>query len=78
VEADDVGWVLELIIAGRATVDNPKRHVYLVKWEGYSHDENWWESYENVANTVLELLDNCNDMNPSIGRVWRYKDKRKK
>jgi len=40
---------MELIIASGSSDDDPAKHVYLVKWEGYLHDENTWETYENVA-----------------------------
>jgi len=40
IEADDAGWIMEEIIASRPSDDDPWKHVYLVNWEGYSHDEN--------------------------------------
>lgn len=38
IEADDAGWKMELIIASGPSDDDPRRYVYLVKWEGYSHN----------------------------------------
>jgi len=40
IEADDAGWKMETIIASGCSDKDPRKHVYLVKWEGYSHDEN--------------------------------------
>jgi len=56
IKADDVGWKMESIIASRPSVNDVKKHVYLVKWEGYSHDENTWEKYENFLDNAVELL----------------------
>jgi hypothetical protein len=56
IEAKDAGWKMESIIASRPSDDNPQNHVYLVKWEGYSQDENTWETYENVLECLLDLL----------------------
>jgi hypothetical protein len=46
---------MESIIASGPSDDNPKKHVDLVKWDGYSHDENTWETYENVLECSLDL-----------------------
>jgi hypothetical protein len=56
IEADDAGWQMESIIASGPSDDNPKKHGYLLKWEGYSHDENTWETYEKVLECSLDLL----------------------
>jgi hypothetical protein len=40
VEADIEGWIQEAIIASRPINDNHWKHVFLVKWESYTHDEN--------------------------------------
>jgi len=31
---------MDAIIASARSNDNPKKHVFLVKWEGLSHEEN--------------------------------------
>jgi len=48
VEADDPGWKIESNIASGPSDDDPRKHVCLVKWERYSHDENTWKMYESV------------------------------
>jgi len=77
IEADDAGWKMESIIASGPSDDDTKKHVYLIKWEDYSHDENTWESYENVAENAKELLDEYYKRNPTIARDGRYVKKKK-
>jgi len=77
IEADDAGWRMESIIARRPSDDDVKKHVYLVKWEGYSHDENTWESYKNVAESAKELLQDYYHKNPTIAKDGRYNKKKK-
>jgi len=40
---------MEQIIASGPSSKDAKKHVYLVKWEWYLHEESTWEYYENVA-----------------------------
>jgi hypothetical protein len=72
IEADDAGWKMESIIASGPSDDNLKKHVYLDRWEGYSHDENTWETYENVSECSLDLLNDCYGKNPTMVRDKRY------
>jgi len=37
IEANDGGWKMENIIASGPSNDDATKHVYMVKWEGYSH-----------------------------------------
>jgi len=60
IEADDTGWKMELLIASGTSDDDPRRNVSIVRWQGYSHDENTWETYENVLECSLELLKEYN------------------
>jgi len=39
---------MESIIASSPSDNDAKKHVSLVKWQGYSDDEYTWETYENV------------------------------
>jgi len=48
---------MESIIASGPLDDNPKRHLFLVKWKDFVQEENRWESYENVADHDLRLLE---------------------
>jgi len=72
IEADDAGWKMESIIASGPSDDDARKHVYLVKWEGYSHDENTWENYENIAENAKELLKDYYKNNPTIAKDGRY------
>jgi hypothetical protein len=48
IEADNEGWVPEAIIASGPTDNDHQKHVFLMKWENDTHDENTWESYEHL------------------------------
>ena len=66
IEADDAGWKMESIIASGTSDDDSTKHIYLVKWEGYSHDENRWETYDNVMECSSELLKDYYAKNPAM------------
>lgn len=72
IEADDVGWEMESVIASRPSNDDPGKQVYLVKWEGYSHDKNMWKTYEYVMECSLGLLKDYYGQNPAMQRDGRY------
>jgi len=57
IEADGEDWEMESIVASGPTDHNPKRHVFLVKWKDFAHEENTWESYDNVAEHNKTLLE---------------------
>jgi len=51
----------------------------LEKWEGFTHEENTWESYENVKESAEDLLKEFYEKNPTMERNGRYgKEKIKK
>ena len=72
IEADDAGWKMELIITSGPLNDDVIKHVYLVKWEGYSHEENTWESYENVNENSRELLEDYYEKHDNMERDERF------
>jgi hypothetical protein len=72
IEDDNAGWKMESIIASGPSDDDPRKHVYLVKWEGYTHDENTWETYENVTECSLELRKEYYGKNPLLEKDARY------
>jgi len=57
IEADGDDWVMESIIASGPSDDDPQWHVFLVKWEDFSQEENTWETYENMAEHNRKLLE---------------------
>jgi hypothetical protein len=79
IEADDAGLKMKSIIASRPSNDDPQKYVYLAKWEGYSQDENTWETYKNVLECLLDLLNDYYGKNPVIEKDQRFgKKKRRK
>lgn len=56
-EADDAGWMMDMIIASGLSNEGPSKRVYLIKWEGHSHEQNTWETYDNVMDHAEELLE---------------------
>jgi len=46
-EDDGERWAVEAIVDDGVDRDT-KVHMYLVKWEGYSQDENTWEPRQNL------------------------------
>jgi len=79
-EAFSEDWVVDLISASGPSDDNPKQHMSLVKWKDCSHEENTWETNENVAEHDLGLLKDYYDKNPiqeKDGRFAAVKERRK-
>jgi len=72
IEADDAGWTIEAIIASGPSNEDPNKHVFLVKWEGFTHEENTWESFENVNNNAQELLEKYYEENPDTEKDKRF------
>ena len=63
IEADDAGWKMESLIASGPSNDDATMHVYLVKWEDYSHEDNMWETYDNVVENSMKSLDEYYEKN---------------
>ena len=78
IEADDSGWKMESIIASGPTDNDHKKHIYLEKWEGFTHEENTWESYENVKESAEDLLKEFYEKNPAMERDSRYGQEKEK
>jgi hypothetical protein len=78
IEADDSGWKMERIIASGSSNDDVKKYVYLVKWEGFSQDENSWKSYETVEESAYELLKEYHEKNPIMEKDGRFAKRKEK
>ena len=78
VEADGENWVMESIIASGPLDGNVKQHVFLVKWKDFTQEENTWETYENVAEHNMKLLEDFYKKNPGIEKDRRFQKKGKK
>ena len=72
VEADGDDWVMESIIANGPSDNNPKQHVFLVKWEDYTQEEYTWETYENVNEHYKEPLEDYYRRNPTVEKDGRF------
>jgi len=77
-DADNAGWKMESMVASGPSHDDAKLHLYLVKWEGFSHDEYTWGTNENVTESSLDMLDNYYGKNPTIETDGRYMKRKKK
>jgi hypothetical protein len=75
IEADDSGWKMESIIASGPSDNDNSKHVYLIKWEGFTHEENTWETYENVAESAYELLREFYGKFPAMEKDKRFVEK---
>ena len=78
IEADDEGWIPETIIASGPTDDDHRKHIYLVKWEGFTHEEITWESYEHMAEVAPELIKRFYEQHPTMEKDRRWKDVKKR
>jgi len=78
VEADGEDWVMEAIIASGPSDGNSKQHVFLVKWKDFTQEENTWETYENVAEHNMKLLEEFYERNPEMDRDGRFQRKGKR
>jgi len=78
IEPEGEEWVMELIIASGPSDEDVKKHVFLVKWKDFTHEENAWESYENVMEHGRELLEAFYEKNAGMARDGRFENKKKK
>jgi len=46
--------------------------VFRVKWKDYTHEENTWESFDNVFENAKELLEEYYKGNPNIEKDKRF------
>jgi hypothetical protein len=72
IEADGEDWEMETIVASGPTDDNPRKHLFLVKWKNYAPEENTWETYENVTEHGMELLKEYYARSPGIAKDERF------
>jgi hypothetical protein len=77
IQAEDSGWTMESIIASAYSDHDPRKHAYLVKLEGYSHDGNTWETYENVLECSFDLLREHSSKNPATEKDRHFGKKKR-
>jgi len=80
-ETDGAGWEMETVIGSGPSNEDATKHVFLVKWRGYSHEENTREMWDNVDQNARGLLEEyCAeianmDKDKRFGKKWpRQKD----
>jgi hypothetical protein len=78
IEPDREDWVMETIVASGPSDNNPKQHVFLVKWKDYNQEENTWETYENLAEHDKKLLEDYYARNPTVEKDRRFGRKKEK
>jgi hypothetical protein len=64
---------MESIIASEISDDNSRRHVFLVRWKDFTQEDNTWETYENVAEHDMKLLEDNYELNPTVEWDARFK-----
>jgi len=77
IEADGNDWVMESIIASGPSDNYPWHHVFLVKWKDFSHEENTWEMFDNVAEGNLKSLKDYYKKNPRVEKDGRFTSRKK-
>jgi hypothetical protein len=78
VEADDAGWTMEKIIASGPSSGDVSKHVFLVKWKDYTHEQNTWEDFDNVMENAEELLKEYYQENQNVEKDKRFGKERRK
>jgi len=78
VGADGQDWGMETIIASGPSDETAKEHVFLLKWNDYAQEENTWETYENVADHDMKMLEEFYKRNPGMERDGRFQRKEKR
>jgi hypothetical protein len=46
-----------------------------VKWQGFTHEENNWKSYDNILENTYELLEQFDKKNLMMERDGRFRKK---
>ena len=75
-EEDAEGWTPESIVAAGPDDNNSAHHLFLVKWEGFSHEENTWESFEHLVSIAPDLIHRYYEAHPRIKKDSRDRKRR--
>jgi hypothetical protein len=60
------------VIASGPSNNDAESHVYLVRWEGCSHKETTWETFENLNENAKELWAEYYTENANMQRDKRF------
>jgi hypothetical protein len=72
IDADGEGWTPEVIVAAGPDDDNPRHHKFLVKWVGYGHEENTWETYAHMVDIGSDLVQRYYHEHPHVTPDARF------
>jgi hypothetical protein len=78
IDTDGEGWTPEAIIAAGPDDDDPRHHKFLVKWAGYGHDENTWETYAHMTDIGPNLVQQYYDEHPHVAPDARFNSTRRR
>jgi len=70
--------VMETITASGPSDGNSKQHLFLVKWKDFRQEENTWETYENIAEHNMKLLEDFYKRNPEREKDGRFSQRKRK
>jgi len=48
---------MQNIIVSKPSNEDAKKDVFLVKWEGFTHKEITWKSFQNVNENARQLME---------------------
>jgi hypothetical protein len=78
IDADGEGWIPEAIVAAGPDDDNPRHHKFLVKWVGYEHGENTWETYAHMVDIGSDLVQRYYNEHPHVAPDARFNPPRRR
>jgi hypothetical protein len=67
IQVDDAGWKMKNLFASEPSKNDVTKHVYLVQGAGYVHNENIYETFDNVNGNAREFWKN----NMRKMQIWK-------
>jgi len=69
---------MEYVIISGPSNDDTQKHMFLVGCEGYSPEENMWETFENVDENAIPLLEEYYVENANMEKDNRFRKEKSK
>jgi hypothetical protein len=69
---------MEKVIASGPSNDDISKHVFLVIWKEYTHEENTCEDFDNIMENAEELLKEYYDENPNVAKDKRFGERKER
>jgi hypothetical protein len=73
VEPEEQEYTPEALISCGPDNDNPSQHVFLIKWEGFDHEQNTWEPFDHLWPHRRDLLQKFYSEHPHIKPDPRFR-----